>query len=99
MKITVKHWLTRVQFASGMEPEFKLFPFDMQGSGDQYITVREQDVELDIPDDFDARPQMIAALEEKRRKAMADHEAFMNVIEGRIASLRAIEHVPEVCHD
>ena len=91
MKVTAKHWLTRVQITPYCTPEFKLFPYNMTGT-DGYVVVREQDVDLDIPDDFDARPQMIAALEEKRSKAMADHEALMNAIEGRIASLRAIEH-------
>lgn len=92
MKVTVKHYLHRIQW-SGDEPRFVLYPFLMEG--EQYALVREMDVELDIPDDFDPRPQQIAALEEQRKKAMADYAALVNAIDGKIASLRAIEHKVE----
>ena len=90
MKVTVKHYLTQVQWGWEPKPQYVLYPFPM--NGEQYAIVREMDVELDIPDDFDPRPQQIAALEEQRRKAKADHEALMNMIEGKIQSLRCIEH-------
>ena len=90
MKVTVKHYLTKVQWGWEREPQYVLYPFAM--TGEQYAIVREMNVDLDIPDDFDGRPQQIAALEEQRRKAMADHQQLMDCIEGKIQSLRAIEH-------
>lgn len=93
MKVTVKHYLHQVQWSWEAEPKFLLYPFEM--TGEQYALVREMDVELDIPDDFDPRPQQIAALEEQRKKAMADYAALVNMIDGKIASLKAIEHKVE----
>ena len=90
MKVTVKHYLTKVQWGWEREPQYVLYPFAM--TGEQYAIVREQNIELDIPDDFDARPQQIAALEEQRRKAKADFTVLMDTIDGKIQSLRAIDH-------
>ncbi len=97
MKVEIKSYLNMVHYVWADKPEYLLYPFPIEGEIDpsifkQKATVCEVFTSHDIPDDFDPRPQMIAALEQQRRKAMADHEAFMNVIEGRIASLRAIEH-------
>lgn len=96
MKVQIKSFLNMRHYVWADKPEFILAQWPATDfDPDVYrtnATVCEVVTEHDIPDDFDARPQMIAALEQQRRKAMADHEALMNVIEGRIASLRAIEH-------
>jgi hypothetical protein len=89
MKVTKKHYLTRVQWSWDREHYYCLYPFQMEG--EQYVTVRAMDIELDIPDDFDPREQQIAALEKQRQKAMADHQMLMDTIDGKIQSLRAIE--------
>jgi hypothetical protein len=91
MKIKKTHWLVQYHPSYNEKPEFSIFPFEMTGA--DYATVKTVEIEMDIPDDFDPRPQQIAALEGQRKKAMADHEALMNMIEGRIQSLRAIEHI------
>ena len=70
---------------------FQLFPFDMSSVSDS-VLVCPVDVEAEVPDNYDPREQQIADLEAKKRKAIADHEAFMNSIEGKIQSLRAIEY-------
>lgn len=75
---------------------FNLFPFDMSGCSDS-VLVCQVEVEAEVPDNYDPREQQIAELEAKKRKAIADHEVFMNSIEGKIQSLRAIEYREESC--
>lgn len=97
MKTTVKHYLTMRYDPKYMaNPEFFYSHIDMHTYGDEtYATIKEVDFELVIPDDFDPRQQQIAALERQHQKAMADYELLMNTIEGKIQSLRCIEHKSE----
>ena len=56
--------------------------------------VGEQEIEIDVPDDYDPRAQKIAALEEQKRKVMADYQKTVNDINVRISNLQAIEYTP-----
>jgi hypothetical protein len=53
--------------------------------------VGEQEIELDVPDDYDPRAQKIAALEKHKQKVMADYHKTMMQINERISNLQAIE--------
>lgn len=89
MKVKKEFYLINERNYNG-STEFWLYPFEMRGEG--YVTVGKQEVEFEVPDNFDPRPGQIAALEEQRRKAMADYQSLMNIIDGKIARLTAIEH-------
>jgi len=54
----------------------------------QYIC--EQEIEIEIPDDFDPRAQQIAALEKEKQKVMADYQKTVTEINNRINNLKAI---------
>lgn len=56
----------------------------------QYIC--EQEIEIEVPDDFDPRAQQIAALEAQKQKVMAEYRNTLADITWRINKLQAIEH-------
>jgi predicted DNA binding CopG/RHH family protein len=53
--------------------------------------VGEQEIEIDVPDDYDPRAQKIAALEKHKQKVMADYQKTVTEINARISKLQAIE--------
>ena len=54
--------------------------------------VGEQEIEIDVPDNYDPRAQKIAALEKQKQKIMADYHKTMMEINNRISNLQAIEY-------
>ena len=54
--------------------------------------VGEQEIEIDVPDDYDPRTQKIAALEKHKQKVMADYQKTLMEINDRISKLQAIEY-------
>ena len=54
--------------------------------------VGEQEIEIEVPDDYDPRAQKIAALEKHKLKIMADYQKTVTEINARISKLQAIEH-------
>ena len=54
--------------------------------------VCEQEVEVEVPDDFDPRAQQVAALEKKKQKVMADYQTMVEEINNRISKLQALEY-------
>ena len=53
--------------------------------------VGEQEIEIDVPDDYDPRAQKITALEKHKQKVMADYQKTVTEINARISKLQAIE--------
>ena len=81
--------------ASGGKVEFELMPWDCRtwteaAQGDR-IFVKEHTTTVEVPDDFDPRPQQIAALEAAKQKARAEFQARITEIDRQIQSLLAIE--------
>lgn len=65
-------------------------------SGDSQSTVvRPHTFTVEVPADFDPRPGMVKALEEKKRKAHAEFSALVAQIDRQISELQAIEYTPE----
>ncbi len=56
------------------------------------VLVSEHSIEVDVPDDFDPRPQQIQVLEKKRDAVRAEMSARITEINQQIQSLLAIEH-------
>lgn len=53
--------------------------------------VGEQEIEIEVPDDYDPRAQKIAALEKHKQKVMADYQKTVTEINDRISKLQALE--------
>jgi hypothetical protein len=54
--------------------------------------VCSQEIEIEVPEDFDPRAQQIAALEAKKIKTMADYQKSVTEINERISKLTALEY-------
>ena len=77
------------------KPEFELMPWDCRLWGETAqggrIFVKEHLTTVEVPDDFDPRPQQVAALEAAKQKARAEFQARITEIDRQIQSLMAIE--------
>lgn len=99
---TVKHYLTASKYDWQHEWEFAWCDYKYEPTPESKqtrIVIREQDFDLEIPDDFDPRPAMIAALEAQQKKATADYQALMTVLDGKIQQLRCIEMKPDLTYN
>jgi len=54
--------------------------------------VCSQEIEIEVPDDYDPRAQKIAALEAQKAQAAADYQKTVTDINRRISELQAIEY-------
>lgn len=79
----------------GGKPEFELMPWDCRtwdaGAADGRIFVKEHLTTVEVPDDFDPRPQQVAALEAEKQEARAEFQERITEIDRQIQSLLAIE--------
>ena len=93
MKIELKGYLFCRLY--GGKPEFELLPWDCRTWGavnaDGRVFVTEHTTTVEVPDDFDPRPQQVAALEAAKQKARAEFQARITEIDRQIQSLLAIE--------
>lgn len=74
------------------ETEGRFVPFASSHDSDHYTFVCEQEIDLDVPDNYDPRAQQIAALEARKTKAMADYQKSVTEINDRISKLQALEY-------
>lgn len=75
---------------------YPIFPQDMSRDCPDLPLVFEQEFEVEIPDDFNPVPQMVAALEEKKRKARIKMAEELAGIDAQIGKLMCITNdVPE----
>ena len=75
---------------SKYRPGFTTWPQKM-GSESENIFIASVDVEFEVPDDFDPRPQQIKALQEKQKEAAAAFHAMNTEIMRQINELQALE--------
>lgn len=59
---------------------------------ENHTFVGEQEIEIEVPDNYDPRAQKIAALEKHKLKVMADYQKTLVEINERISKLQAIEY-------
>lgn len=58
------------------------------------VIVNELALEVEIPDDFDPVPHMVAALQEKKRIARLELSKELAAIDDQIKQLTCIDYVP-----
>lgn len=89
MKIKATVYIHFCQWSWEDKGEFEVFSFKADDN-DHRTFVREQEIEIDVPDNYDPRAQQIAALEKQRLKVMADYQKSVTEINERIGKLQAI---------
>lgn len=91
MKIKTTVHVYYSKFANDYKGGFQVLCF--KAPDDDYrVWVSEQDVEIEVPEDFDPRQSEVAALEARKIKAMADYQKTVTEINDRISKLQALEY-------
>ena len=88
IKTTVHIHYTKYQWED--KGEFIVFSCKLEDE-EHRTYVGEQEIEIEIPDNYDPRPAKIAALQRDLQKAAADYQKSVTDIQRRIAELQAIE--------
>ena len=90
MKITKTIYIHQVQYSWETSPDYSVYSFKAEDT-DYQTYVCSQEVEIEIPDDFDPTAQKIAALEEQKKKINDEFLAKLFEINERITKLQALE--------
>ena len=92
MKIKATVHIHFTKYASSAKGgEYELFPIKLDDTSYRAY-VGEQEIQIEVPDDFDPRPQQIAALETQKQKVMADYQKSVTDINSQISKLQALEY-------
>jgi hypothetical protein len=92
MKVEIQGGIYRRQPMYFDKPFYCFFAFE--ASDAETVKVMDYTLEVEIPDNFDPRPGMLANLREQKRAVEAKCHAEVMVIENKIQNLLAIEHQP-----
>jgi hypothetical protein len=93
MKIKTTVHIHFQKYSFDEEGEFQVFSFKLDDS-DHRAYVGSQEIEIEVPDNYDPRAQQIAALEKQKQKVMADYQNTVTEINARISQLSALEYTP-----
>jgi len=91
MKVKVTAHIYFSKYSWEEKGEYLLFYAKIDDS-ETMAHVSSQEIEVDIPDDYDPRAQQIAALEKQKQKVMADYQKTVTEINERISKLQALEY-------
>jgi len=91
MKIILTAFLHFRKYAWQKDGEYQIF-YARLPDDDTLSYVCEQEVEIEVLDDYDPRAQQIAALEGKKLEVMAHYQKTVNDINERISKLQALEY-------
>lgn len=91
MKVKITGYVHHVQYPWQEKEEYAIFSSVMD-SADYYVCVSQEpvEVEVEVPDNFDPRPQKIAALEQKKREVKAEFAKRVAEIDDQISKYLAI---------
>lgn len=91
---TIKGFLTWRESPFGDKPEVAFLGYDPReydrDSKYPRVVLREHSFDVEVPDDFDPRPGMVAALEKQKQQIRAAFAASVAEIDQRISELKAI---------
>jgi hypothetical protein len=91
MKIKTAVHIHYIKYHFDVKGEFQVYSCKLDDA-EHRTYVGEQEIEIEVPDNYDPRAQQIAALEKQRQKVMADYHKTVTEINDRINKLQAIEH-------
>lgn len=90
MKVKCSGFVMIYKDCDPAEPVFEFCRVDLSAHG--YVMVGPQEVEFDIPDNFDPRAGMIDALKTEKTTVLAKAQAEADKIDWKIGKLLALEH-------
>jgi hypothetical protein len=89
MKIKTTIYIFHSEYPWNDAPTYDIFSTKLDDT-EHRAYVGSQEIEIDVPDNFDPRAQQIAALEEEKKKVMALSQQAVTKINNRINNLKAI---------
>jgi hypothetical protein len=91
MKVKITAYIHYLKYSWDDEGKFEVFSFKLDDD-DSRTYVGEQEIEVEVPDNYDPRAQQIAALEKHKQKVMADFQRSVDGINEKISKLQALEY-------
>jgi len=91
MKIKTTVYIFHSQYSWEQKAEYLVFYAKIDDNENRTF-VCEQEIEIEVPDNYDPRAQKIEALQAHKLKVMADYQKTVTEINARISKLQAIEH-------
>lgn len=91
MKVKTTVHIHYNQFSWQDQGEFVVYSCQLEDS-EHRTYVGEQEIEIEVPDEYDPRAQKIAALEKHKLKVMGDYQKMVTEINERISKLQALEY-------
>lgn len=91
MKFTTEIHVHFQKYSWQKEGKFQVYSCQLDDT-EERTYVGPQEIEIDVPEDYDPRAQQIAALEAMKQKVMADYQINVMAINDRISKLQAIEY-------
>lgn len=89
MQVAIKGAIWAVKYSWS---ENLFYEFSESGHNDpRYVKVADHEFTVEVPDDFDMRPGMVANLEREKEQVKAEFTARVTQINAQIQSLLAIE--------
>ena len=95
MKMTLKTYLHYEKNTWDTKERYFLCHVDISAGDPAKALVKEMDVEVDVPDDFDPRPAQIEMLKAKKKEVLAELGKRVAEIDERINRLLALENHAE----
>lgn len=93
MKIEIKGFIVygcyEHEARCGDKPYFSFK--DYEPNGESFVTVRTETLLLEVPDDFDPRPEMVERLKAEKERLKSEFQMRVTQIDAQIQSLLAIE--------
>lgn len=93
MKIKTTIYIYFEKYTWQDQGDYHIFSWKFKDD-DSRTFVCEQEIEIEVPDNYDPTAQMIAALEAQKEKAMSDFNKTVMEINSRISKLQALEYTP-----
>jgi hypothetical protein len=91
MKIKITVYVHQNQYSWQEAAEFSIHSFRMPDT-EHRTYICEQEIEVDIPDNYDPTAQQLAALQKEKEKAQEEFSKKVASINERISKLQAIEY-------
>lgn len=94
MKVKTTVHIYYFKFDWDAKGRFEIFSFKADDD-DCRTYVGEQEIEIEVPDNYDPRAQKIVALEKQKQNVMAEYQKTVTEINERINKLQALEYTNE----
>jgi hypothetical protein len=93
MKHTIAGWIAQ-SIPDDITDQPTITFLGYKPSGEYYVGVCEHTLVVEIPDDFDPRPAMLASVDKKIEEARAEFTARLTELQDRRNRLLALEMTP-----